>query len=199
MWKPWVVHASVWAYKAGLVGILLAAILLAGSDWVKRNSFYRQALVSGLVMTTAVVAVGGWFNDVPLLTLGAFVVVGSAYVLIHIWRIFLTLVLAFVWWIGVPVFPQLLEDMHNVRLPSLQVQFAPGLECRGYPKYYDSSVGKRLVAARTDRSWIWDEVTEGLSVAPGIADYGCQLGSDGQVTFWYRDGQDYHEVTRRVK
>ena len=86
-----------------------------------------------------------------------------------------------------------------MQTPLLQVQLTPGLECRAYPKYYDSMVGTRLVVARTDRSWIWDEITEVISLTPRVKEYGCRLDPDGQVRFWYVEEQEYKEVVRKLE
>lgn len=199
MWKPWVVHASLWAYQTASVAVLIAVILLAGSAWVKTYRLYHRALVAVVAVGMAVLGLAGWFNDVLWHTTGVYVLAVSSYVLVRIRRILLALVLAFVWWIGIPLARISLEDQFNVRIPRVISQLARGLECRGYPRYFDSMMGTRLVVARADRSWIWDEVTEGMAVVPGAKDYGCRLGANGEVTFWYRDAWEYREVRKRVE
>ena len=152
-----------------------------------------------LVLTAFITALAGWFNDAAMLTMGALIFSAVSWALIRVWRIFLALVIAFVWWIGAPTVEFSLQDQLNVRLPAREIPLAPGHVCRSYPKYFDSSIGTRLVSARTDRSWFWDDVTEGVVLTPAIRDYGCTLDPGYEVVFWYRDGQGYREVRRKVE
>lgn len=199
MLKPWVVYTLLWTYKGGLLFAVAGAALLGSL----RKAFPADARLHGrnlnllLLGLCGVVGGAGWMVGFQVMT---FVTAGFAALAYGLCRLSMLawLPLAALASFGLPLGAIFLEDQHNEVVPQAEIRLSRGLTCRAYPKWYYSLIGSRLVLARTDRSWFFDEITEGPALYGNLEGIRCEFAPDGRVALALRAGGEEKSVAVQV-